>query len=51
MYKVTVTADGTIATAAKQCRTKREAESVKEKLAQLLKMPVQIDIVPIGRAR
>ncbi len=45
MYKVTVTADGTTATASKNCHTKREAESIKEKLSQLLKMPVQIDIV------
>ncbi len=45
MYKVTVTADGTTARASKNCRTRREAEKVKEKLSQLLKMPVQIDIV------
>ncbi len=45
MYKVTVTADGTTATASKHCRTEREAERIKEKLSQLLKMPVQIDIV------
>lgn len=51
MYKVTVTADGTTATASMNCRTKREAEKVKEKLSQILKMPVQIDIVHIGRAR
>jgi len=51
MYKVTVTADGTTAAASRQCHSKREAESIKAKLSQILKMPVQIDIVPIGRAR
>jgi len=48
MYKVIVTADGTTAAASKHCHTKREAESIKEKLSQVLKMPVLIDIVPIG---
>jgi len=51
MYKVTVTADGTTATASKCCHTIKEAESVKEKLSQLLKMPVQINIVRIGSPR
>jgi len=51
MYKVTVTADGTTAAASKHCRTKREAESVKEKLSQFLKMPVDIDIIQIGSPR
>jgi len=48
MYKVIVTTDGIKITASKHCRTKREAESVKAKLSQLLKMPVQINIVHIG---
>lgn len=51
MYKVTVTADGTTATASKRCGTMQEAERVKEKLSQLLRMPVQIDIVRIGSTR
>jgi len=51
MYKITVTADGTTATASKHCRTKRETENIKEKLSQLIKMPVQTDIVRIGRTR
>ncbi len=51
MYKVTVTADGTTATASKRCRTLQEAERVKEKLSQVLKMPVQIEIVYIGRTK
>jgi len=51
MYKVTVTADGTTATASKHCRTIREAENVKEKLSQFLKMPIQINIIKIGHSR
>ncbi len=51
MYKVTVTADGTTDTASMNCRTKRDAERVKEKLSQVLKMPAQIEIVHIGRSR
>jgi len=51
MYKVTVTADGTTATASKHCRTIREAESIKAKLSQLLKMPVDIEIIHIGGTR
>lgn len=51
MYKVTVTADGTTVAASKHCLTKREAESVKQKLSQLLKMPVDIDIIQIGSSR
>jgi len=47
MYKVIVTADGTTATASKHCRTKKEAMQVKAKLSEILKMPVQIDIVHI----
>ncbi|MCM1067149.1 MAG: hypothetical protein NC418_06225 [Muribaculaceae bacterium] len=49
MYKVTVTAGGTTATAAKQCHTKEEAEIVKEKLCKLLQMPVSIEITHIGK--
>jgi len=51
MYKVTVTADGTTATASKPCRTMKEAEIIKEKLSQFLKMPVDIDIIQIGSSR
>jgi len=49
MYKVIVTADGTSATASRRCLTRAKAESVKAKLSQMLKMPVQIDIVRIGK--
>lgn len=51
MYKVTVTAGGTTATASKRCRTKREAERIKAKLLKLLQMPVSIEITPIGNTR
>lgn len=51
MYKVTVTAGGTTATASKQCRTKQEAEEVKAKLLKLLQMPVEVEITPIGSSR
>lgn len=48
MYKVTVTTGGTTATASKHCPTLEEAEQVKTKLTTLLKMPVTIEITPIG---
>lgn len=48
MYKVTVTTGGTTATASKLCRTQREAESVKTKLLKILRMPVEVEITPIG---
>lgn len=51
MYKVTVTAGGTTATASKRCQTKQEAEGIKEKLLKLLIMPVSIEITPIGSTR
>lgn len=51
MYKVTVTANGTTATASKCCHTIKEARDVKEKLSQILKMPVQIDIMRISGTR
>jgi len=51
MYKVTVTADGTTATASKHCHSIAEANAVKRKLEKWLKMPVQIDVVRIGRTR
>lgn len=51
MYKVTVTAGGTTATASKECHTKKEAESIKAKLLQLLQMPVSVEVTPIGSTR
>lgn len=48
MYKVIVTTGGTTATASKQCRTKKEAETIRTKLLQILTPPVSIDITPIG---
>ncbi len=51
MYKVIVTADGTTATASKNCHSLAEANAVKHKLEKWLKMPVQIEIMRIGRTR
>lgn len=51
MYKVTVTAAGTSATASKECRTMKEAKSVKAKLTRMLKMPVDIEITRIGKSK
>ena len=48
MYKVTVTAGGTTATACKECRTKKEAQRVMARLRKLLKMPVSIEIIPFA---
>lgn len=51
MYKVTVTAGGTTATASKECHTKKEAKHIKSKLLKLLQMPVEVEITPIGNTR
>lgn len=47
MYKVTVAIDGMTATASKLCRTKREAERIKNNLLDILKLPIDINIVRV----
>lgn len=47
MYKVVVTASGTTAGASKYCATIEEAQGICAKLLALLKMPVEVDVIPI----
>lgn len=48
MYKLTITAEGTAATASATYQTAEEAERAKAELLRLLKTPVEIKITPAG---